>query len=108
MVCSASAKEPMSIVELPKRGNMNKNDFVSDKRLYLDKDGKVVGDKDPNKLTLLVSEGGSIPFETAEKYGLTKVEEAAVEEEEGEEANQTSPKKAAAPKANAKAPARKK
>lgn len=51
---------------------MNKNDFVSNERLYLDKDGNVVGDKDPGKLTLLVSEGGTLPMEEAEKYGLVK------------------------------------
>jgi hypothetical protein len=58
---------------------MNKNDFVSDRRLYLDKDNNVVEANDPNKLTLLVAEGGSLSAEEAAKYGLG-VEEAATEE----------------------------
>lgn len=49
---------------------MNKNDFVSDRRLYLDKDHNVVEADDPNKLTLLVAEGGRLSQEDVEKYGL--------------------------------------
>jgi hypothetical protein len=86
----------------------NKNDFVSDKRLYLDKNGNVVGEKDKNKLTLLVSEGGSIPFETAEKYGLNKAVAPAEEDEAEVEEDGVPTAKPSAPKANAKAPARKK
>lgn len=48
----------------------NKALWISDRRLYLTKDGKVVGDKDPNKLTLLVAAGGSIPLADAKGYGL--------------------------------------
>jgi hypothetical protein len=66
----------MSIISIPKRGSMNKNDFVSDKRLYLDKDGNVVEEKDPNRLTLLVAAGGRLPMEQAQKYGLVKADEA--------------------------------
>lgn len=46
-------------------------DWVSDSRLYLDKDGNVVAENDPAKLTLLVAKGGSLPFATAQRYGLT-------------------------------------
>lgn len=53
---------------------MNKNDFVSTERLYLDKDNNVVKANDPNKLTLLVAEGGSLSAEEAAKYGLVKDE----------------------------------
>lgn len=93
---------------------MNKNDFVSEERLYLDKDGNVVGDKDPNKLTLLVSAGGTLPYDEALKYGLVKDEgnggagEEEVVEDEDEEAadeeEEEAPKKKPAAK---KAPARK-
>lgn len=48
-------------------------DWISDARLYLDKDGKVVGEKDPAKLTLLVAKGGSLPFAVAQRHGLIPV-----------------------------------
>lgn len=48
----------------------NKNDFVSDRRLYLNKDKQVVGDDDPDKNELLVAEGGRLSAEDAAKYGL--------------------------------------
>ena len=63
---------------------MAQNTFTSDKRLYLDKDGKVVGEDSPDRVSLLVAAGASIPMEKAEQYGLTQeavVEAAAVEEE---------------------------
>ena len=66
----------------------NKNDFVSNKRLYLDKDGKVVEADDPNRHSLLIRAGGSLPYEEAQKYGLIEgeVEEKQAEEAETEEA----------------------
>lgn len=49
--------------------------FVSDERLYLDKDNNVVGGDDPSKASLLVAEGGVLPLATAKQYGLvTNVE----------------------------------
>lgn len=54
-------------------------DWISDARLYLDKDGKVVGEKDPAKLTLLVAKGGSLPFAIAQRHGLIPVAPVEVE-----------------------------
>jgi hypothetical protein len=44
--------------------------YTSDKRLYLDKDGKVVEDA-PESGSLLVGEGGELSDEEAQKYGLS-------------------------------------
>lgn len=52
--------------------------FTSTKRLYLTADkAKVVEEGDPEAAFLLVGEGGQIPQEEAEKYGLTKAAESA-------------------------------
>lgn len=45
--------------------------YISPERLYLDKDGKVVKADDPNRVSLLVGKGGSIPQADADRYGLT-------------------------------------
>lgn len=50
----------------------NRNEWVADRRLYLDKDGKVVEANDPSRATLLVAAGNTIPIEDAERLGLTK------------------------------------
>jgi DNA uptake protein ComE-like DNA-binding protein len=50
----------------------NKNDYISSRRVYLDKSGNVVEANDPGKLTLLVAAGGSLSREDAERYGLLK------------------------------------
>jgi hypothetical protein len=55
----------------------SKNDFVSDKRVYADRDGNVVDAKDPNRARLVVAEGGSLSHEEALKYGLVKEGEGA-------------------------------
>jgi hypothetical protein len=44
--------------------------FISDRRLYLDKDGNVVEHDDPTAATLLVGEGCELPDELAKQYGL--------------------------------------
>lgn len=44
--------------------------YVSDKRLCLTEDGKVVAGDDPKAATLLVGEGSVIPAEVAARYGL--------------------------------------
>jgi hypothetical protein len=44
--------------------------YISDKRLYLDKAGAVVGEKDPTRVELLINEGGKLPIAQAQKYGL--------------------------------------
>jgi hypothetical protein len=50
----------------------NKTDWVADRRLYLDKDGNVVEGKGPNRVSLLVAAGCTMPIDTARKYGLVK------------------------------------
>ena len=45
--------------------------WVSDRRLYLDRDGNVSAS--PGE-SLLVAEGGSLPLSDAERYGLIEVE----------------------------------
>lgn len=49
---------------------MSANTWTSNRRLYLDKDGKVVEATDPTRATLLVVAGGSIPLADAQRYGL--------------------------------------
>lgn len=44
--------------------------YRSDKRLLLTADGKVVGPDDPKGVSLLVAEGGELPYQDAIKYGL--------------------------------------
>lgn len=50
---------------------MASNLWTSDRRLYLDKDGKVVEADDPTRQSLLVAQGGTIPLADAQRYGLT-------------------------------------
>jgi hypothetical protein len=60
----------MAIVDRPvkRAGDM----FTSDKRLYLDGEGNVVGADDPKRKTLLVGEGGQLPMAKAREHGLVK------------------------------------
>lgn len=58
---------------------MASNLWTSDRRLYLDKDGKVVEADDPTRQSLLVAQGGTIPLADAEKYGLVTVTPAVIE-----------------------------
>lgn len=51
--------------------------FISDKRYYIDKDGNIVGEDSPKRVTLLVAEGGRISAEQAKRYGLISEEQAA-------------------------------
>lgn len=44
--------------------------FTSSRRLYLDKDGGVVEEGDPNRVSLLAAAGSPIPLELAVKHGL--------------------------------------
>jgi hypothetical protein len=48
----------------------NRNEWVADRRLYLDKDGNVVEEGDPTRATLLVGEGGTLTLERAQSLGL--------------------------------------
>lgn len=44
--------------------------WISDRRLFLDRDGRVVEEGNPAKATLLVRAGGSLPHDRAEQLGL--------------------------------------
>lgn len=55
---------------LLQRGAPKGSTYTSPERLYLDKDGNVVSGDDPNKVSLLVAEGGEISEAEARKYGL--------------------------------------
>lgn len=57
---------------------MATNLWTSDRRLYLDKDGKAVEADDPTRQSLLVAAGGTIPLADAERYGLVEVTPAQV------------------------------
>lgn len=57
--------EVMGQVVEPEQG-----EFTPGRRLYLDKDGKVVEANDPTKLTKLCSETGCIPMARARELGL--------------------------------------
>ena len=53
----------------------NKKGVTSDRRLYLDKAGKVVEHDNPAKASLLVAQGGILSDEDAAKYGITQGED---------------------------------
>jgi hypothetical protein len=55
---------------------MAESTWIADRRLYLDKDGKVVESDDPTRATLLVPAGGSIPRARARSLGLIVEEQA--------------------------------
>lgn len=57
-------------VQITSEREANANEWQADRRIYLDKDGNVVEHNDPNKLSLLVAEGGFLSLEDAEKHGL--------------------------------------
>lgn len=52
---------------------MAESTWTADRRLYLDKDGKVVEADDPNRASLLVAEGGQLPLADAKRLGLVEV-----------------------------------
>lgn len=89
---------------------MASNLWTADRRLYLDKDGKVVEADDPTRQSLLVATGGTIPLADAERYGLVTVTPAVVtnvapgvdqpSDEDSAKAKAKPANKAAAPKAN--------
>jgi enoyl-CoA hydratase/carnithine racemase len=51
---------------------MASNVWTADRRLYLDKDGKVVEASDPDRASLLVNTGGTLPLEQAQALGLVQ------------------------------------
>lgn len=61
--------EAMAIVTTP-RGGSREGEYTSNERLYLDADGKVVKADDPNRVSLLVAEGGVLDAATAKQYNL--------------------------------------
>lgn len=73
--CRGLAREPMSIIDLPREKIMtSEKDFVATEPLYLNKEGKVVGHKDPSKAEKLADVGHRIPYERAKELGLIKDE----------------------------------
>lgn len=56
--------------------------YTSDERLYLDRDGKVVGEDSPDRQTLLVGAGGTLSAEKAKQYGLVPDDRSGAEQEE--------------------------
>lgn len=73
--CMGLIRSNSKPVEIPAIPSMAKNDYIATERLYLNKEGNVVGAKDPSKETLLVAAGGVLPEATARKCGLIKDEE---------------------------------
>jgi hypothetical protein len=73
----------------------SKNIYTADRRIYLDKNGKAVEADDPNRVSLLVAAGATLPMADAERYGLTAPAPAPAPAVAGEPEQ-----KAAAPKAN--------
>lgn len=66
--------------------------YIANRRLYLDKDGKVVEANDPTRATLLVGVGGALPEARARELGLI--------DDEGKAKAAPSQNKARAPRAN--------
>jgi hypothetical protein len=55
--------------------------YKSTERLYLTAAGEVVKADDPDRKTLLIAAGCEMPYDVAEKYGLTKPAETPKAEE---------------------------
>lgn len=62
-------------------GGTEMTDFIASERLYLTKDGQVVGEKHPDRLTLLIASGQSMPRERAISYGLVTEDGQIIERE---------------------------
>lgn len=73
--------EEMPMVTIPERKRGGEV-FESDERLYLDGEGKVVKADDPNRKSLLVGKGGTIPLARARELGLAGEDGAAPESAE--------------------------
>lgn len=103
--CLGILPAPQFIIDL-EDPFMASNLWTSDRRLYLDKDGKVVEADNPTRLSLLVAAGGTIPLADAERYGLVTVTPAVIESVKPEAPEDELKTKAPAPdnKAKAKAP----
>jgi hypothetical protein len=72
--------------------------YTADERLYLDANGNVVKEGDPNAATLLVGVGGQLSDEDARRYGLAS--KAKTEPAEEKSVNEPRPNKAKAPAEN--------
>jgi hypothetical protein len=55
------------LVSMPKTDQGNAG-WISDRRLYLDNEGHVVGAKDPNRKRLLVGQGGTLSMARRENW----------------------------------------
>jgi hypothetical protein len=65
--------------------------YTADRRLYLDKNGKVVEANDPTRATLLVAAGATLPEARARELGLLVVEEKAKAEPPQTKARKAAP-----------------
>lgn len=65
----------MAIVDVPRSPMPNGGDITAERDVYTDKDGKVVGNDDPSRLTKVISVGSKVTRADAEKYGLLKAAE---------------------------------
>jgi ribosomal 50S subunit-recycling heat shock protein len=81
---------------------MAANTYTAVRRLYLDKDGKVVEADNPARASLLVNAGGTLSLEDATRYGLVTVTQTVEPVAPAEEKAQTEPRpnKAKAPSEN--------
>lgn len=107
--CPGTLPTPQFVLDLEAKP-MASNLWTADRRLYLDKDRKVVEADDPTRQSLLVAQGGTIPLADAERYGLITVTPAVItpvapagDEKASDDTQKMKPapaNKAAAPKAN--------
>lgn len=74
---------------------MADNRYTADRRLYLDSNGKVVEADSPDRATLLVNVGGTLPLEQARALGLLADEEKAKAEPAANKAKAAPENKAA-------------
>ena len=65
-------------LEITTQGRIESGGFISAARLCLTADNQLVQADDPRAVRLLVGEGGSLPLDVAERYGLVVREQDAV------------------------------
>lgn len=80
--CPGVTGAPRFVVDYPQEVIMP-DQFTATERLYLDPDGKVVSADDPNRRSLLVSVGGTLPMERAQSLGLVDADGNAVATKSG-------------------------
>jgi hypothetical protein len=57
---------------------MAQNTWTADRRLYKDKNGNVVEADSPDRVSLLVAEGGTLSLDDTQRLGLIEVEPAKI------------------------------